>query len=234
MNAYIIVEGDRTEAIVYPEWLKILAPNLEPVKHILDFKTNNYLLFRGGGIPSIYTHIANAAKDINRINSDTNSEYRIDYLMVCIDTEEESREYILGQIHQAFEKHGITELTFSLEVFEQKVCMESWFLGNSRIFKSNPQDATLNRYINHYNVRTHDPELMENIDSNEFTTKAQFHHSYLKKLFAEQHIRYSKSNPDEVCKEFYLNEIIKRHKTTRHLATFGRWYDFVIKRFSKL
>lgn len=230
MNAYIIVEGNRTETIVYPKWLEILAPAFKRVSSVSDILENNYYLFSGGGIPSIYNHIANASLDINDFNH--NGGPKIDYLIVCIDTEEESRDYILEQIHNTLVQSGITALSFKLEVFEQKVSMESWFLGNRRIFKSNPQDQELRRYVSHYNVRDNDPELMENIDNDEFSTNAQFHHSYLKKIFSEQHIKYSKAKPAEVCKEHYLQRIIERYNATQHIESFGRWYSFILSNFA--
>ena len=224
MNAYVIVEGSRTEMKVYPKWLALIAPKLKRVDHPSDIVDNNYFLFSGGGIPSIYNHIANAVEDILEINSKGTS--KIDYLLVCIDTEDETREYILKQIEKELNDRNIEPGTLSLEVFEQKVSMESWFLANRKIFKSNPDDEALRRYVQHYNVKEKDPELMESIDDNQFSTKAQFHHAYLKKIFTERHMSYSKSNPSEVCKEDYLNQLIKRYSETGHIPSFGRWYDF--------
>lgn len=224
MNAYIIVEGSRTEMKVYPKWLEIIAPNLKRVANPSDMDGNSYFLFSGGGIPSIYNHIANAVEDIIQINSEGKS--RIDYLIVCIDTEDETREYILEQIKNELTERNLGLGNLYLEVFEQKVSMESWFLANRKIFKANPEDAALRSYIQHFNVKEEDPELMENIDSDQFSTKAQFHHSYLKKIFAERHMTYSKSNPSEVCTEDYLNQLIRRHSETGHISSFGRWYDF--------
>ena len=229
MNAYIIVEGACTETLVYPRWLGILAPHLTRVDNPLDMTDNNYYLFDGGGIPSIYRHIANAAEDINTINSE--GKIKIDYLIVNIDTEEESREYILNQIKSVLAERGVTDLSFSLEIFEQKVSMESWFLGNRKVFKSNPQDPALLEYIKHYNVRDNDPELMENIDEERFSNRAHFHHSYLRKMLQEQNAHYSKSKPEEVCREHYLARIIERYNNTGHLPTFGRWYEFVRDNF---
>ena len=229
MNAYIIVEGSRTEMKVYPRWLEIIAPRLQRVKHLSEIKDYNYYLFSGGGIPSIYNHIANAAEDIIDFNLKGNG--RIDYLLVCIDTEDESREYILEQIYQELNQRKIVLQDLRLEVFEQKVSMESWFLANRKIFKTNPEDDVLRKYIRHYNVREKDPEMMENIDENLFSTKAQFHHAYLKKIFAERHICYSKSNPSEVCNDDYLKQIIKRYLETGHVCSFGRWYNFAITNF---
>lgn len=226
MNAYIIVEGAKTEPIVIPKWLKILAPGMKQVDHAEDIRENNYYLFNAGGIPAIYNHIANAIADVNTINAA--GRVKIDYLLVHIDTEEESREYILEQINKVLTQRNISVESFKLEVFEQKVSMETWFLGNRKIFKANPDDEILRRYVAHYNVKASDPELMPNYDEDEFSTKAQFHHSYLKKLFKEQHIKYAKKQPGEVCKQYYLDRLIERCTSTTHLASFARWHAFVI------
>ena len=55
------------------------------------------------------------------------------------------------------------------------------------------------KYLRFYNVKNDDPELMDNIDSEEFATKAQFHFQYLRCVMQERNIRYSKNNPKEVC-----------------------------------
>lgn len=230
MNAYIIVEGDTTETKVYPEWLSILVPSLKRVRHIDDFATNNYYLFSGHGIPSIYTHICNAIEDINRINSE--GGVVIDVLMICMDTEEETREDILRTLNEYIDARGIAlNPPCRLEVFEHNVAMETWFLGNSILLRPNVQEPSLREFRNFYNVKEEDPELMPNIDSDRFATKAQFHHAYLKELFKENHMKYTKSNPKEVCRQSYLDRLIGRYRETGHIASFGRWYEYVKRNF---
>lgn len=127
----------------------------------------------------------------------------------------------MEQIHNTLVQSGITALSFKLEVFEQKVSMESWFLGNRRIFKSNPQDQELRRYVSHYNVRDNDPELMENIDNDEFSTNAQFHHSYLKKIFPNSTLNIPRRNPLKCVKNIICSELLNdtmQHNTLNHLA----------------
>ena len=82
MNLYIIVEGEQTEMKVYPEWLHLLAPQLERVDDAWGIKTdsNSYYLFSAGGIPSIFNHVSNAVADINEINASSDAKY--DYLVV--------------------------------------------------------------------------------------------------------------------------------------------------------
>ncbi len=226
MNVYIIVEGDKTELSVYPAWLNHLVPSLKRVSHKDDLIENNYYLFSGHGIPSIYNHVCNAVEDINELNS--YGAGRVDYLIVCVDTEEESREHILQKINEHLDKRNVSLVSpCKLEVFEHKVSMETWFLGNGKLLRPNMQSVTLQRYRRFYDIGNDDPEMMENIDSERFSTKAQFHYSYLKELFRENRMIYSKRNTAEVCEPLYLNRLIERYNKSGHIRSFGRWYEFM-------
>lgn len=229
MNFYIIVEGDKTEMSVYPAWISLLAPDYTRIENAWDVNENNYYLFSGGGIPSIYTHVKNAVLDINSINSERESRY--DYLLVCLDTEKESRDYILKQIDDELQSSGVVLRNAELLVFEHKVCMETWFLGNLVVFKDNPQNPDYLEYIKYYNVGTFNPEEMGNIDENRFATTAKFHLRYLKRMMEERNMTYSKNNTLEVQQNAYLQQLIKRYKDTGHIATFGSWYEFVKAHF---
>ncbi len=105
--------------------------------------------------------------------------------------------------------------------------METWFLGNRILLRPNVQSEILQTYRRFYDVSGEDPEMMENIDRNQFSTKARFHFAYLKELFKENHMKYSKKDTAEVCKPLYLNRLIERYGNSGHLASFGRWYEFV-------
>lgn len=227
MNIYMIVEGAETETKVYPEWLQILAPFLRRVDDAWEVEENTYYLFSGGGIPSIFQHISNAIADVNQITRDTGIGY--DYLMVCMDTEEEDRDFIERKINEQLLKDGRALEHGQLVIFEQKVCMETWFLGNRVVFKENPQNQKLSEFVRFYNVKTDNPELMGNFDEDEFATKAQFHYQYLRDMFRERNIRYSKNNPREVCSKTYLDRLIERYEDTGHIESFGKWYEFVKK-----
>jgi len=229
MNFYIIVEGDKTEMSVYPAWISLLAPDYTRIENAWDVNENNYYIFSGGGIPSIYTHVKNAVLDINSINSERESRY--DYLLVCLDTEKESRDYILKQIDDELQSSGVVLRNAELLVFEHKVCMETWFLGNLAVFKDNPQNPDYLEYIKYYNVGSLNPEEMGNIDENRFATTAKFHLRYLKRMMEERNMTYSKNNTLEVQQNAYLQQLIKRYKDTGHIATFGSWYEFVKAHF---
>lgn len=229
MNFYIVVEGDQTEMSVYPAWLSILAPTYTRIENAWNVGENNYYIFSGGGIPSIYTHVKNAILDINSINGKGGPRY--DYLLVCLDTEEETREYILGQINKELQSNNVALQDADLMVFEHKVCMETWFLGNQNVFKDNPQNAEYLEYIKYYNVGHDNPEEMGNMDENRFATTAKFHLRYLKRMLEERNMTYSKNNTIAVQQQAYLQQLISRYKITGHIATFGSWYDFVKAHF---
>ena len=229
MNFYIIVEGEKTEMSVYPAWLSLLAPNYTRIENFDDVNENNYYIFCGGGIPSIYTHVTNAVLDINEINSKEGPHY--DYLLVCLDTEDENRDYIMQQIENQLKSKGVSLLNAELLVFEQKICMETWFLGNQSVFKDNPQDSEYLDFIKYYNVGQNNPEEMGNMNPDRFATAARFHLRYLQQMLEERNMSYSKRNTHAVQKQTYLQQLIRRYEETGHIATFGSWYEFVKAHF---
>lgn len=229
MNFYIVVEGDQTEMSVYPAWLSILAPTYTRIENAWDVDDDNYYIFTGGGIPSIFKHVRNSVLDINSINA--KGEKRYDYLLVCLDTEEESGDYILEQIDKELKSSGVELLDAELVVFEHKVCMETWFLGNQSVFKDNPQNAEYLEYIRHFNVGNDNPEEMQNMDENRFPTTAKFHLRYLKRMLEERNMTYSKNNTIAVQQQAYLQQLVRRFEETGHIATFGSWYEFVKAHF---
>ena len=230
MNVYIIVEGARTEPMVYTAWLSLLVPQLKKLDYADKVQTDNYYLFSAGGIPSIYKHISNAVADINDINSSGKGHY--DYLMVCLDTEGDTRIKLEKRINEQLTADKRKLKDAQLVLFEQNICMETWFLGNRSVFKSNPQEKEYIRYINHYNVRDNDPELMGNIENGNFSTTAQFHCRYLQAMFKERNMKYSKAGPTVVCEKSYLDQLIKRYEETKHIPSFGRWLNFITHEIS--
>lgn len=225
MNLYYVVEGAQTEMSVYPNWMSILAPKYSRIHDAWDVSNNCYYMFSGGGIPSIFTHVVHAIEDINMINRSGKGQY--DYLLVCMDTEDGTREEIESTLKSYINEAGVRLNHTELVLFEHKVCMESWFLGNSKVFKSNPQDPEYLEYITFYDVSKNNPETMDSIDNVRFSTKAQFHFQYLRKMLAERQMHYSKNNTKAVCSDDYLKELIKRYNNTKHIKSFGAWLSFI-------
>ena len=228
MNFYIVVEG-YTEKSVYSAWLSIIASAYEKIDNAWDVGENKYYLFCAGGIPYIFKHVKNAVLDINSINSKGGARY--DYLLVCLDTEEESRDYILGRINDELQSNHVALQDAELMVFEHKVCMETWFLGNQKVFKDNPEGLEYRDFVRFYNVGISNPEEMVNMNPDKFPTTAKFHLKYLKKMLEERQMTYTKTNTKEIQKDDYLRQLIKRYEETGHIATFGSWYEFVKAHF---
>jgi parvulin-like peptidyl-prolyl isomerase len=60
-----------------------------------------------------------------------------------------------------------------------------------------------------------------------FNTHAQFHESYLKELFRAKNINYSKKNPGDVLKEYYLEQLLKRvREQNEDLPSFQEFINF--------
>lgn len=230
MNAYIVVEGEQTEMTVYPAWLSIIAPNMKRILDARDLTSDSYYLFCGHGIPHIYQHVTNSVQDINDINLRGGNTY--DYLIVCLDTESETREDIESHLEEYLIKAGVSPKGFQVIIFEHKVCMETWFLGNRRLFKDNPNGTEMIKYLRHYNVKKDNPEEMESIQPDRLNT-AKFHLKYLKAMLAERNQKYDKNNTDVVCTQEYLTELIARYEQTSHLQTFGTWYEFIKENMAK-
>lgn len=217
MNLYFLVEGKRTERKVYPMWLSILKPAMVKVNYAADANDNNYYLMSGEGYPSLLNHLENAIAEINEIG-------KYDYLLLCVDAEETSVETRKKEILQYIEEKNIALKKAELIIIVQNPCFETWFLGNRKMFKRHPQSPILNQYIDFYDVRQQDPEEMPCYQEN---TRAQFHHAYLREIFCERNITYSKQKPGTVGEESFLNELISRYSETGHISSFQEFIDFI-------
>jgi hypothetical protein len=219
MNIYFLVEGKRTERKVYPAWLAYLLPELQRVQSYDEVNKNNYYLFSGEGYPSIiYDHIPNAIEDIRSIG-------KYNYFVVCLDAEESSVNDIREEVDSFLQSEKIEMGNTQMILIVQNRCIETWFLGNKKIYSRNPQNQPLLNYTRYYNVETDCPEKMGKYQN--FNTHAQFHEAYLKALFEEKRISYSKRNPGAVLQEYYLQELRKRTETqSEHLPSFQYFIEF--------
>jgi hypothetical protein len=220
MNLYFIVEGV-TERKVYPAWLSYLLPELDRINISNKAKDNNYFLISGGGYPSIYNVVEDAIEEINDIK-------KYDYLVICLDAEENTVAYIQQEIQAKFNELSATKQFYltniNLKVIVHNRCMETWFLGNGKIYTRQPQSPKLLNYTRYYNISIDCPELM---GDNDFNTHAQFHEDYLKALFQEKNMNYSKTKPGDVQKEYYLNELQSRvQQQITHLPSFQDFIAF--------
>lgn len=216
MNLYFIVEGE-TERKVYPSWLSYLLPELQRVKNPSQAHTNSYYLISGAGYPSLYQEVESAVENIN-----INQKYN--YLIICTDADENSVEYIQQEIREYFIENKLNLGNTQLQIIIQNRCIETWFLGNSKIYSPQPQSQRLLDYTRYYNVSTNCPELMGKYDCERH---AEFHGSYLKEIFTAKERKYTKTMPGDVQQEYYLKELQNRSaKQANHLSTFQGFIEF--------
>jgi hypothetical protein len=219
MNLYFILEGEKTEVILYPKWISHLRPDLKQVDFERDVVENNYYIFSGGGIPSIYNHTVNAIRNIN-------DNPVFDKLIVCLDGEEIGVNARIAEIKEYIQKSGVKlNAKCEIEYVIQNVCIESWFLGNRKIVKRIPENIKLREFIQYYNVVENDPELMDKMEG--FRNKAHFHFSYFREILKEHKLTYSKSRPKVVLEESFLNELKSRTEQTNHLPTLKSLFDLL-------
>jgi hypothetical protein len=238
MNFYFVFEG-KTEAIVYKKWLSVLLPHLTEVDSFDAVSHNNYYYESDMGVPDCYRVAANAIQEINEVP-------KYDYLVLFTDAD---RMTVSDKKAEADEKIKLNlqnkpfqtlPENCQLEIIVQKVCIETWFLGNRNFFVRNPQNnELLKQYIKYFDVSQNDPEdlasefIQDEENSNEifgYKTKALFHEGYLREIFKERNLSYSKSRPREVQEKFYLEQLLTRIKTNPdHLDSFQEFIEFCSK-----
>lgn len=221
MNVYFLVEGRRTEKKIYPKWLSHLVPELTKVDFFDEVKEFNYKLFSGFGFPHLlHKHLRSSVEEVNESGN-------YDYFVLCLDADESSVSEMIGEVNSFMLQEGIALIEKTkLVIIVQNKTIESWLLGNPRIYKRNPRRSEiLNRLITFYNVSTHDPELMLKAADFEGSI-GDFHFLYLREYLVERNISYTKERPREVTEEYYLNQLIKRNSDTSHLASFKFFLEF--------
>ena len=244
MNFYFVFEG-KTEPIVYKKWLSVLLPELTEVDSFDAVNQNNYYYVSDMGVPSCYRVAANAIQDINAFP-------KYNYLVLFTDADRftvaEKKAEADEQIKLELQDKPFKTLpgNCQLEIIVQKVCIETWFLGNRNFFVRHPQNnPTLTQYIEYFDVSKSNPEDLagefvqdeENTkDIFEYKTKALFHEGYLREIFKERSsasnksFSYRKSKPMEVQEEYYLKQLIARiEANSDHLLSFQEFIKFCRK-----
>ena len=222
MNLYFLVEGKQSERKVYPAWLAHLLPELQRVESCDDVNEKNYYLISGEGYPSlIYDFIPRSIAEIN-----SNGKYS--YLVVCLDAEENTVAELTTEIYDFLTQQKLKLNKAELVLIFQNRCLESWLLGNRKIYSRNPQNKPLLDYTKYYDVSVNCPENMGRYQ--DFNTHAQFHGAYLRALFEAKNITYSKKRPGDVLKPFYLEQLLARIQVQpEQLTTFRHFIDFCNK-----
>ncbi len=146
MNIYFLVEGQSVEPDVYPLWISYLVPELKRVENFDEVDRNNYYLFSSYGIPYIEKDIINAIMDINSLG-------KYNYFVVCIDADAATVFQREAKIFNLIKDKQISLANnTSLKIIVQNRCIETWFLGNRKVYVRNPQRNPLFiKYTRFYN-----------------------------------------------------------------------------------
>jgi hypothetical protein len=219
VSLYFLVEGERTEKLVYRGWLQHALPALSEVDRPDDLHDKEYFILAGYGYPSYFRRIRDSHRDIRENLS-------IDHFFVCVDSEELTYEDKLAEVGAEIEaserETGVYELNhaFRTHLIIQHCCVETWFLGNQKMMPAVPEAEPLRSYAAFYDVRSNDPESMGCFGG--FSRRAQFHLAYLRAMFRArgEHVRYSKAFPGPVVHGHYYDALWARAQDG-HIASFG-------------
>lgn len=220
MNIYFLVEGKVTEDIIYKSWIPQINDSYKIVSRIEDVDNNCIFLISGGGYPSYFEKIKSAQKDI--------IEYDIfDKLIIAVDSEDFTIDEKLKEVDEFIKGESIT---IDYEILVQHFCIETWFLGNRKIYSANPQNPKLKTYQSIFNVAKKDPELLPEYQT-EKLNRSQFASSYLSLLLKEKNKRlvYRKSNPQLMCEKTFFEQLVNRYQNTNHIRSFGKFLDLFSK-----
>lgn len=217
MNLYILVEGRRTEMAVYPAYLRHIVPKLTRVDRPFDARENNYYIVSGFGYPNLLGHIENCIRDINKYNN-------YDYLMICLDADKCSIRRRVKEVTAYLSHKKLWPANTKIKIIIQKKCIETWFLASDLNEPYKSADI-LSDYIGYYDVFEKDPEQMREPPTYHGSV-GDYHYDYLTKLIFAGGDYYTKRNPYVVCKEGYIESLIRRTKETPHLNTFSYFLRF--------
>ncbi len=218
MNLYFLVEGRRTEMKIYPKWLASLLPNYSRIQNAYDVTQDNYYMISGFGFPSLFDYIEPSIQEIN----DTKA---YDYFIICLDADEMTVGERNAELVEFFEFKKLDFGHCIPKIIIQNRCIETWLLGNQKVFSRQPEGGTFKHFVEFYDVSKNDPEMMGTFEK--YATHAVFHEAYLKEMLIEKKIRYSKINPGATAEEPYLNELKRRIQNTDHLKSFDYFINFI-------
>jgi len=103
------------------------------VENFDEVNQNNYYLFSSYGIPYIENDIINAIIDINSLG-------KYDYFVIFIDADAATVYQRESKIYKLIEENNISLANnTSLKLIVQNRCIETWFLGNRKLYTRNPQ-----------------------------------------------------------------------------------------------
>ncbi|WP_215844456.1 hypothetical protein HHS34_013565 [Acidithiobacillus montserratensis] len=229
MNIYLVVEGEKTETLVYDKWIGYTNNSLRVVRSISDVSVNNVYMIVGNGWPCYLDRIKAAVEDVCN-KTDAHGLQLFSRLVVAVDTETVTMEKKTVEITQTVvEALNGSHMAFDLHVIAQNFCIEAWFLGNKNLVM-HTQLKLSKECIKNYNVSKLDPELLCVPSDYSAGSKAHYAERYLAHLIKDKYPKssYRKNNPGPILHQKYYKSIVSRLNDTGHIKSFASF----IKAFS--
>ncbi|UNM95542.1 RloB family protein [Ignatzschineria rhizosphaerae] len=212
MSLYVLVEGRRTEKIIYPNWI-IENTNFIKKRTPEAPQDNEFYIISGNGYPSIITnYLENAIKEVN--------EYNYDNFWIVVDADEEDIDKRKAYIESNIQKYSLNK-TVIVNIIIQKICIETFGLANNNFFPTDENlSEELKEFKHKYDVTTYDPSLLTSDKKQNNMNTAHYHGAYLKAIFSANNLRYTKKNPGVFKNKDFFNGIKKRVLETNHVSSF--------------
>lgn len=211
MNIYLVVEGKKTEPIVYPKWIKYINPRYRVVQDIDKVLENNIYLISGEGYPSYFEVIEAGAFDVSE-------NRQFDRLVIAVDSEDMTYSEKRTEITDF-----VDDLSVNIEyrVVVQHFCIETWALGNRYIVPRHSDNERVKRFREIWDVLKYDPQGLPPLDEDH--NRAQFAELYLSALLNSRHknLTYSKRNPKVLLNRKYFDRVKSRLEDTCHITSFN-------------
>jgi len=215
MNIYVVVEG-RGDKKVYEEWVPLVNPSLSYVENAADISNSNFTVVSAHGYPFYFGTIEAAIEDVN-------SHGNIDRLVLGVDSEDMSFAEKMAEMEGFISERPCSA---SVYVVIQHFCLETWALGNRRVFPRSPHSQLLLEYRRVFNVLADDPELLPPYPKHGLN-RAEFAEKYLRTILCERNtnLGYVKGNPKALLKPTYFQQVKKRLEETQHIASFATFLN---------
>lgn len=210
---------------LYPAWLSIAIPHIRRAKILKEVTASgeSYFIFSGMGMPHLLD------KALPRSIEDVEANRSFSDLVIVVDSEGENVDCLRGEIELRFREYS-TQRNIRLTVIVQDLCIESWLLGNKKMYSSGNQCPVLLNYRDFYDCKILDPEQMRSRPKNyPEGSVADFHYDYLRRIFREKKETYSKSRPGNANEEHYFEQLVSRSKLgdLKSFNTFLMWLKSV-------
>lgn len=188
------------------------------VARAADAARDGFYIISGGGYPSLLNHIKNSVLEINELPQYT-------HFAVALDCDEVNPEERREEIEEHIRAIGLRNGCLCC-IVRQKVCIETWLLGNKIFCPTNPTDRECVDCLRHYNVRENDPEALVPPDGYRGSV-ASYHEWYLKAIFRERTLSYSKQNPGVAKEGGFYERLKSRVSDTGHVSSFNSFTEMI-------